>query len=61
MKRMIRTLCAVAIAFFAIPQQADAQFFKKLKKAAENVVKETITGETTTESTANSTTVGIGS
>ena len=45
MKRMIRTLCAVAIAFFAIPQQADAQFFKKLKKAAENVVKETITGD----------------
>lgn len=60
MKRMIRTLCAVAIAFFAIPQQADAQFFKKLKKAAENVVKETITGETTTESTANSTTATAG-
>ena len=40
----------MAIALFAIPQQADAQFFKKLKKAAENVVKETITGETATES-----------
>ena len=56
MKRMIRTLCAVAIAFFAIPQQADAQFFKKLKKAAENIVKETITGETTTESNSTATT-----
>lgn len=51
MKKAIRILCLVAIAIFAIPQQADAQFFKKLKKAAENVVKEAITGEKTTEST----------
>ncbi len=56
MKKAIRTLCLVAIAIFAIPQQADAQFFKKLKKAAENVVKEAITGEKTTENTGNSTT-----
>ena len=48
---MIRTLCVVAIALFAIPQQADAQFFKKLKEAAKEVVKETISGEQTTEST----------
>ena len=50
MKNLTKTLCAVAIAMFAMPQQADAQFFKKLKEAAANVVKETITGETTTES-----------
>lgn len=50
MKKLTKTLCAVAIAMFAMPQQADAQFFKKLKEAAANVVKETITGETTTES-----------
>mgnify|MGYP003198454007 FL=1 len=56
MKKMIRTICVVAIALFAIPQQADAQFFKKLKKAAENVVKETITGETATESNSTATT-----
>lgn len=56
MKRMIRTFCAVAIAFFAIPQQADAQFFKKLKEAAKEVVKETISGEQTTESTGTTST-----
>lgn len=56
MKRMIRMLCAVAIAFFAIPQQADAQFFKKLKEAAKEVVKETISGEQTTESTGTTST-----
>ncbi len=50
MKNLTKTLCAVAIAMFAMPQQADAQFFKKLKEAAANVVKETITGETTTDS-----------
>lgn len=49
MKRTIKTLCAVAIAMFAMPQQADAQFFKKLKEAATNVVKETITGKTAAE------------
>lgn len=53
---MIRTFCAVAIAFFAIPQQADAQFFKKLKEAAKEVVKETISGEQTTESTGTTST-----
>lgn len=35
----------MAIALFAIPQHADAQFFKKLKEAAAEVVKETIIGE----------------
>lgn len=53
---MIRTLCVVAIALFAIPQQADAQFFKKLKEAAKEVVKETISGEQTTESTGTTST-----
>ena len=48
---MIRTLCVVAIALFAIPQQADAQFFKKLKEAAKGVVKEALTGEQATENT----------
>lgn len=56
MKKMIRTLCVVAIALFAIPQQADAQFFKKLKEAAKEVVKETISGEQTTESTGTTST-----
>ena len=42
MKKAIKTLCVVAIALFAIPQHADAQFFKKLKEAAKSVVKETI-------------------
>lgn len=55
MKKAIKTLCVAAIAMFAIPQHADAQFFKKLKEAAANVVKETITGETTTESTTAAT------
>lgn len=55
MKNLTKTLCAVAIAMFAMPQQADAQFFKKLKEAAANVVKETITGETTTESDGKAT------
>ena len=50
MKRIARLLCVAAIDLFAIPQQADAQFFKKLKEAAANVVKETIIGEQTTES-----------
>lgn len=45
MKKAIRTICVVAIALFAIPQHADAQFFKKLKEAAAEVVKETIIGE----------------
>lgn len=45
MKKAIKTLCAVAIVFFALPQHADAQFFKKLKEAAADVVKETIVGE----------------
>lgn len=49
MKKMIRTLCVVAIALFAIPQQADAQFFKKLKEAATNVVKDAVTGKTADE------------
>ena len=44
MKRLISTICAVAVAFFAIPQQADAQLFKKLKRAAKKVFKVTITG-----------------
>lgn len=56
MKKMIRTLCVVAIALFAIPQQADAQFFKKLKEAAKGVVKEALTGEQTTESTSTTST-----
>ena len=46
MKKTLRTLCLAAIAVFAIPQQADAQFFKKLKEAATNVVKEAVSGET---------------
>lgn len=45
MKKAIKTLCAVAIVLFALPQHADAQFFKKLKEAAADVVKETIVGE----------------
>lgn len=45
MKKAIKTLCAVAIVLFALPQHADAQFFKKLKEAAADVVKETIIGE----------------
>lgn len=40
MKKIIRTVCIAAIALFAIPQQADAQFFKKLKEAAKGVVQE---------------------
>ena len=56
MKKLIRTLCVVAIALFAIPQQADAQFFKKLKEAAKGVVKEALTGEQTTESTSTTST-----
>ena len=47
MKKIIRTVCIAAIALFAIPQQADAQFFKKLKEAAKGVVQE-VTGTTTT-------------
>ena len=47
MKKIIRTVCVVAIALFAIPQQADAQFFKKLKEAAKGVVQE-VTGVNTT-------------
>ena len=49
MKKIIRTLCVVATALFAIPQQADAQFFKKLKEAATNVVKDAVTGKTADE------------
>lgn len=40
MKKALTTLCVVAIGLFAMPQSANAQFFKKLKKAAESVVKE---------------------
>lgn len=50
MKKTIKMLCVAAIALFAIPQHADAQFFKKLGEAAVDaaaeVVKETIVGET---------------
>lgn len=62
MKSMTRILCLVAIAIFALPQQADAQFFKKLKEAATNVVKEAVTGEkntTNTETTAQSPTSAV--
>ena len=52
MKKIIRTVCIAAIALFAIPQQADAQFFKKLKEA-KGVVQE-VTGTTT--GTASTTT-----
>ena len=40
MAKMIKIICVVAIGLFTMPQSANAQFFKKLKKAAENVVKE---------------------
>lgn len=53
MKKIIRTVCVVAIALFAIPQQADAQFFQKLKEAAKGVVKE-VTGVNTTGTTTTS-------
>ena len=46
MKKIIRTVCIATIALFAIPQQADAQFFKKLKEAAkklEDGIEETLT------------------
>lgn len=60
MKKIIRTVCVVAIALFAIPQQADAQFFKKLKEAAKGVVQEvtgTTNSETSTTTSANKTSV----
>lgn len=53
MKKILCTVCIMAIAMFAIPQQANAQFLKKLKKAAEGVLKEstsTTTDNKTTES-----------
>lgn len=40
MTKTVKILCLVATAILAMPQSANAQFFKKLKKAAENVVKE---------------------
>lgn len=52
MKKIFRTVCIAAIALFAIPQQADAQFFKKLKEAAKGVVQE-VAGTTTTGTTTN--------
>lgn len=55
MKKIIRTVCIAAIALFAIPQQADAQFFKKLKEAAKGVVQE-VTGTTTTGTASTTTT-----
>lgn len=38
MKRFIINACIAAAAMLTIPQQADAQFLKKLKKAAESVL-----------------------
>lgn len=55
MKKIIRTVCIAAISLFAIPQQADAQFFKKLKEAAKGVVQE-VTGTTTTGTASTTTT-----
>lgn len=57
MKKTVKTLCALAIALFALPQHADAQFFKKLKEAAADVVKETIVGEPSSTN-ANASTQG---
>ena len=53
MKKIIRTVCVVAIALFAIPQHADAQFFKKLKEAAKGVVQE-VTGTNSNTTTTPS-------
>lgn len=47
MKRTLYTVCIIAIAMFATPQQANAQFLKKLQKAAKSVMKEP--ANTTTE------------
>lgn len=52
MKKIIRTVCIAAIALFAIPQQADAQFFKKLKEAAKGVVQE-VAGTTNSETNSS--------
>lgn len=52
MKKIIRTVCIAAIALFAIPQHADAQFFKKLKEAAKGVVQE-VTGTTNSETNSS--------
>lgn len=41
----------MAIALFAIPQQADAQFLKKLKEAAKGVVKEVLTDDNAEQTT----------
>ena len=46
MRKTFIIISLVATAFFALPQQADAQIFKKLKDAAAGVVKEALTGET---------------
>lgn len=53
MKKIIRNVCVVAIALFAIPQHADAQFFKKLKEAAKSVVQE-VTGTNSNTTTTPS-------
>lgn len=53
MKKIIRTFCVAAIALFAIPQHADAQFFKKLKEAAKGVVQE-VTGTNSNTTTTPS-------
>ena len=46
MRKTFIIISLVATAFLALPQQADAQIFKKLKDAAAGVVKEALTGET---------------
>lgn len=61
MKRILRTVCIMAIAMFATPQQADAQFLKKLKKAAEtvtNTLTSTDKNEATTQEKALDFTTG---
>ena len=59
MKKSVLTLCAVAIGLFAMPQQAEAQFLQKLKNAAKEVVKETLTGEATSTTAEKSSAPGV--
>lgn len=42
MKKLTKIICVAVMALFAMPQSADAQFFKKLKEAAKSVVKDAV-------------------
>lgn len=53
MKKMTKIICLAAIAFLAMPQSANAQFFKKLKDAAKKVVNDAVKTDTDDKKTSD--------